>query len=77
MSADILTLVLYISFFCIALAAAAILSAVVSAFIMYGFPESRAAKWLDGVWFDAEETPDEIWNHKADECISGKKWRER
>lgn len=77
MTNEILGIAFYISFFCIALAAAAILSAVISALIMYGFPESKLAKWLDGVWFDAEETPDEIWNHKAGDCISGKKWRER
>lgn len=76
MTDEIIAFVMYLSFLLIALLAAGILAAIFSAVIMYGFPNSDLAAWLDGVWFD-KESPDEIFNCKVGDCISGKKWRER
>ena len=77
MTNEVLFLVGWISFLLIGLMAVGVVLVLISAVIMYGFPKSKLAEWLDGVWFDKEETTNEIWNHKAGECISGKKWNGR
>ena len=77
MNNDIFAFVMIISFLIIALFAAGILVAVFSAIIIYAMPNTRAAKWLEGVWFDDEETPDDVWNYKAGEVISPKRWSDR
>lgn len=77
MTSEVLFLAGWISFLLIGLLAVGIVLVLISAVIMYGFPKSKAADWLEDFWFDKDETTNEIWNHKAGECISGKKWRER
>lgn len=77
MTNEVLFLAGWISFLLIGLLAVAIIIAVISAGIMFYLPNSRLADLLEDFWFDKEDTTDEIWNHKAGECISGKKWRER
>lgn len=77
MTSEFLFLAGWISFLLIGLLAVGIVIVVISAVIMYGFPKSKVADWLEDFWFDKEETPDEIFNCKAGECISGKKWNGR
>lgn len=77
MTNEVLFLTGWISFLLIGLLAVGVVIVVISAVIMYGFPKSKVADWLEDFWFDKEETTDEIFNFKAGDCISGKRWNGR
>jgi hypothetical protein len=40
-----------------------------SSLVMQYLPNTRLAKWLESIWIDPEEKPDDIFNAKAGDCI--------
>lgn len=65
-----------VALFLSSILAAGLLAGIISALIMHYLPSTKAAKWLNSIWFDDEEAPDEIYNSignvKAGDCITKK-----
>lgn len=61
-----------ISFFLLAILAVATILVFASAAIMHWLPNSKLTAWLNDIWFDPVEQPDDIYNPIAGSCITKK-----
>jgi hypothetical protein len=59
----------FIAFIGFGILVVAVLLIFSSAIIMQYMPNTRLAKWLDGIWIDPDEKPDDVFNPKVGDCI--------
>jgi len=67
---SILFVVAFVSFYLLAILALATILVFASAAVMHWFPSSKLTAWLNYIWFDPVEQPDDIYNAIAGDCIT-------
>lgn len=70
---SILFVAAFISFFLLAILSVMTILVFVSAAVMHWLPNSKLTKWLNDIWFDPVEQPDDIYGSmQAGDCLSPK-----
>lgn len=70
---SILFVAAFISFFLLAILSVMTILVFASAAVMHWLPNSKLTKWLNDIWFDPVEKPDDIYGSaQAGDCLSPK-----